>query len=292
MESYVYVVLFIFLGVILTLPFCRRRTVVLGSVFALVRFGIELASFAVGLVIFIFALKGAWPYILAWEQQTLPDLSENLQTWQGNFTISRFQSPGTNSGYQYRFSLDLNDTRQYSFFAAKRYTLASANMPKIDANLCRTLAQPNLSQAAHEYIKTAFAAAEHQAAIKHLLLELLYLLDHSIRTLNRPLIIGVRGYADGQFGPWREPLTQATYKNIVVSEANAPPLLYKIGAYYDNQDLPNLRAQFLKKSLLEPYIQQCHPERALEIQILNGEIYDFIDRAKRKAEVYVMLDRR
>ena len=69
--------------------------------------------------------------------------------------------------------------------------------------------------------------------------------------------------------------------NIETSDANGE---------YDNQHLPNLRANFFTQEILEGFVKSCnHKDLSREIGILQGRAEPSLDKDKRKVEVYLAI---
>lgn len=136
-----------------------------------------------------------------------------------------------------------------------------------------------------------------------ILVEMLYALRrfHELQTTHPEIM--VRGYADGQHRPWERPLdADYFYDSIPVYPALEPrsknPAIYVKeespvniqGSNYRNEHLPDLRAQFVKKDLVEPYFNLCR-ELKPEAHILKGfEFKDLKDKPlERKVQVFILI---
>lgn len=122
----------------------------------------------------------------------------------------------------------------------------------------------------------------------------------------------VRGYADGVHGKNKErrlgkldpdynyfkidlhPSIKSSRNPLIFNRkavAIPVPISNKVTkGYYNNQDLPNLRARFLKEDIIEPIIQGCVNPTKPDISILEG--YEFSKSKKssdRKVQAFVLI---
>jgi hypothetical protein len=116
--------------------------------------------------------------------------------------------------------------------------------------------------------------------------------------------IYIKGFADGYFGDdWLAPLdtvqeyrfnnieylpsTEKSSYNPVHYSATPGQYLIK-GNLYHNKDLPNLRAQFIKKDMILPMCEAC-PKKIRSVQILEG--FEFPkgthDPTERKVQIFI-----
>lgn len=140
--------------------------------------------------------------------------------------------------------------------------------------------------------------------IQAVIIEFLYALRRFYELKTKRVEILIKGYADGWKGkePWTRPLKPKRYHfdQIIVYPAVHPdsmnPVEYfrtdtpiTIPPKYGNQHLPDLRGNFVKVDLVEPFLAQCKDVKNKEIHILKGYEFskDVIDRLKRKAQVFV-----
>lgn len=113
--------------------------------------------------------------------------------------------------------------------------------------------------------------------------------------------IAIRGYADGQHGPWTDTLiAKYRYDTIHVlpptGDADNPSgyllrdsVIHIQDGTYNNSLLPDLRAEFVRQVLVLPFLQNCqeyHPE----VKILKGFEFSEADRPEnRKVQVFVYI---
>lgn len=134
------------------------------------------------------------------------------------------------------------------------------------------------------------------------LVELLYALKRFHELKTKRVEVLVKGYADGWHGPWKRSLKPGLYHydKVFVYPAVKPgslnPFEYyrrdepiEIPAEYENKHLPDLRAQFVKKDLVEPFLRQCQSAKSGGVHVLKGYEFgrDVHDASKRKAQVFV-----
>jgi hypothetical protein len=114
----------------------------------------------------------------------------------------------------------------------------------------------------------------------------------------------IKGYADGQSGPWKKNLLAFPhhYNSINVYQPFKPELInwleynreespLSIPETYTNEELPDLRAQFVKHELIESSLRHCEGNTETEVHILKGQsdktskIYE----PDRKVEIFINL---
>ena len=112
----------------------------------------------------------------------------------------------------------------------------------------------------------------------------------------------VRGYADGQTADWARPLLEGQYAYHAIdvhpppaSDSREPPIFLQrpvtieIPSAYNNHTLPDLRAQFIKDAILQPFLRECVNEQ-IPVKILKGHTFASLDNPlQRKVDVYVSL---
>lgn len=94
----------------------------------------------------------------------------------------------------------------------------------------------------------------------------------------------IKGYADGQLGPWTEKLLADLYHydsvnvylpleperlnwfEFIRQETNLP-----IKESYTNEELPNLRARFVKEEFVDRFLKHCGSNAETEVHILKGQ---------------------
>jgi hypothetical protein len=120
---------------------------------------------------------------------------------------------------------------------------------------------------------------------------------------NSTALIAVRGYADGEERPWADTLhPQYLYEHIAVfpptEDADSlNPFRYRLSdsiihirdRRYSNSHLPDLRAEFVRRVLLLPNLQNCGNYNA-DVRIIKGYAYDTPHQPQeRKVQVFVYL---
>lgn len=138
--------------------------------------------------------------------------------------------------------------------------------------------------------------------IQAVIVELLYALRRIYELKTKRVEIMIKGYADGTRGDWNRPLKPDPYyfDHMLVYPPVHPdslnPVEYfrtetpiSIDRNYENRHLPDLRANFVKADLIEPFLKDCKDIKNKEIHILKG--YEFsreiIDDSKRMAQVFI-----
>lgn len=112
--------------------------------------------------------------------------------------------------------------------------------------------------------------------------------------------IFIQGYADGQATDWVRPLLDGRYAYHAIdvypplaSGSQEPavflqnPVTIKIPSTYENRNLPDLRAQFIKDAILDPFLKACVNEQ-IPVKILKGYAFPNPDNPlQRKVDVYI-----
>lgn len=125
-------------------------------------------------------------------------------------------------------------------------------------------------------------------------------------------LVLVRGYADGEDGPWEHPLNPA-FKDVDLRENAFPerkpeeyalefkpePLSHIVlgrpttYTTYGNVDLPNLRGEATQR-IISALIQSCPPPAnrqvgKIDVQVLEGRVYEAKSRVDRKSRVFLVI---
>jgi hypothetical protein len=133
-----------------------------------------------------------------------------------------------------------------------------------------------------------------------------------LKLLAADALVLVRGYADGEQGPWQRPLNPE-FKDIQLHESanpNAKPADYALEfrqdlthvvlgrsstgyAKYGNEDLPDLRAKATVQ-IVTSLLKSCSPPTndptgKIGVEILDGAIYQGTSAPDRKARVYLLI---
>jgi hypothetical protein len=135
--------------------------------------------------------------------------------------------------------------------------------------------------------------------------EIIAELYYSIASLGKdyPVDIYVKGYADGYKYGWTMPFTEIPryrYNSIdylpAMDTSSLNPFEYSSVAkqynfdnkVYNNRDLPNLRAFFVKNDMIEPLIKRCS-NKIRSVRILEGYEFskDTIDPMERKVQIFI-----
>jgi hypothetical protein len=132
--------------------------------------------------------------------------------------------------------------------------------------------------------------------------ELAYMLIKIIKASGSCAEIMVKGYADGKVTEWGRELSPGRYhyKEIPVYPKVDPgsenPFKYfrtvemrTVPEVYTNQDLPNLRAMFVKENLIIPFLSDCNKLGNIQVSILDGYEYARWSPMERKVQVYLVL---
>lgn len=137
--------------------------------------------------------------------------------------------------------------------------------------------------------------------LKEIISEILYSIRKALDLKNKSVRVYIKGYADGQLGNWKKKLIDEPYNYTMVDYLpttdlkSLNPIKYSnLSQYltiennsYGNTELPFLRANFIKKDFIEPYLSDCL-NKNIEIKILEG--YEFKKTKmplNRKVEIYI-----
>lgn len=135
-------------------------------------------------------------------------------------------------------------------------------------------------------------------------IELVAILRTVLRLKAKKVEVLIKGYADGQTYPWDEPLFPSdspyhyTSINVYVplDENRLNWLEYRrkesplpIPKDYTNEQLPDLRAQFVKEELINRTLRHCEDNAETEVHILKGQSYksNKIYEPDRKVEIFL-----
>jgi hypothetical protein len=112
----------------------------------------------------------------------------------------------------------------------------------------------------------------------------------------------IKGYADGQRGPWNEGLLAHPYHydSVVVYPPLEPERLnwfefikqettLPIKENYTNEKLPDLRARFVKEEFVDRFLKHCGSNAETEVHILKGQAdkTTAIHPEDRKVQIFV-----
>lgn len=141
-----------------------------------------------------------------------------------------------------------------------------------------------------------------KVSLNALVVELAYAILKIARTTGSCTEVLVKGYADGQMMVWERPLKAGrySYQNISfyprLDRNSENPFeyirrieTYQTPQFYQNQDLPNLRAKFIKEEMIDPFISQCGQLTKEQVRILEGYEFSHRDPAVRKAQIYIVV---
>jgi len=124
---------------------------------------------------------------------------------------------------------------------------------------------------------------------------------------NSHVLVAIKGYADGQHGPWTDTL-RADYRydsiGVLPPTTNSEnPTSYFLrdsiiripSRRYSNSLLPDLRAEFIRQVLVLPYLENCELTPSLrelqtDVRILKGFEYTKADHPEnRKVQVFLYI---
>jgi hypothetical protein len=134
-------------------------------------------------------------------------------------------------------------------------------------------------------------------------IELWYALRKFAEIQDSKVVIVVRGYADGQHSSWSDTLMGPPYDYQRI--AVLPPVdtlslnpvrfffrdsvLFLPDHKYTNTLLPDLRAEFVRRELIMPFLERCG-EFDTDVRVMKGFAYSDPDRPdQRKVQVYIYL---
>jgi hypothetical protein len=219
---------------------------------------------------------------------------------------------------QYVVSVQDKYVGQISIFRAKQYVMPSAPL-KLDPtvrDLCGTIDKTLEEQ---DQILKVLEDAQIRLTLsmsfwgvvdagvelsppKALLVELAAVLRSLAGLKVKRVEILIKGYADGQRGPWTAPLLPKPYDYEVVNvyPRTEPDRIdsfqfiriekpKRIRQNYSNGDLPELRARFVQQNFISKFLQGCNGTAETEVHILEGyaDPSNVINEPDRKAELFI-----
>lgn len=227
---------------------------------------------------------------------------------------SRLQPPTA----QYLISVQDKYVGQISMFRAKEYLMPSDPL-RVDPSvrdLCGTIDKTLEEQ---DEILKALQDAQIKLSLsmslwgvtdagielnppKVVLVELASILRAFAGLKAKKVEILVKGYADGQRGPWTASLLREPYHYDVVNVY--PRAQYdRIDSFqfikiekpkhiddkYSNKDLPELRARFVQENFISKFLQSCSGSAETEVHILEGyaDSSNVINEPDRKAQIFI-----
>ena len=137
---------------------------------------------------------------------------------------------------------------------------------------------------------------------KTILVELASILRAFAGLKAKKVEILVKGYADGQRGPWTALLLREPYHYDVVdvyprAEQDSIDSFQfiqiekqkRIDNKYSNKDLPELRARFVQEKFISKFLESCPGNAETEIHILEGyaDSSNVINEPDRKAQIFI-----
>lgn len=136
--------------------------------------------------------------------------------------------------------------------------------------------------------------------VGELAIELVYMVAKLVRAYGSCVEVLVKGYADGQDGDWKH----SQEKDYYYPEISIYPKASNTGfefnhvrtqvrlpsdGSYTNKDLPNLRARFVQKELIERSLSSCKGLPNVTSQILEGHEFKQKNPSDRKVQIFVVL---
>jgi hypothetical protein len=220
---------------------------------------------------------------------------------------------------QYVVSIQDKYVGQVSIFRAKEYVMAGSDPLKLDPNLrdlCGTI-DKTLEQ--QDTILTTLQDSDIRANLslslwgffnagiefgppKAVLIELAAILRRIVGLKAKKVEILVRGYADGQRGPWTAHLLPGPY-NYKIVNVYLPAETNRLNSFkyikaevslpiqedYSNAELPELRARFVKEEFIDRFLEDCNGTTKVEVHILKGyaDNSNVIYEPDRKTEIFI-----
>jgi hypothetical protein len=169
-----------------------------------------------------------------------------------------------------------------------------------DTQTLETFLKQNKSSVRLREWLTGTAKGKRLPALKSsevIVAEVTFVLFKAIQTASKHLDVYIQGHADDTVAPWQAPLPAAA--NLELFNKHKPGLLYaslsapKKKTYkrtYNNDDLPNLRAEFVKNHIVLPLIAVCFEEKqkSIKVGLLSGKLHNVKhDVSKRKTTFYL-----
>lgn len=133
-----------------------------------------------------------------------------------------------------------------------------------------------------------------------LAVELIYMCLKVVRAYTSCIEVLVKGYADGQDGVW----WHAQERRFFYPEVSIYPKMPGVGfdykhssityhlpkdGTYTNRDLPNLRARFVQKELIENKLGSCKGLPHVTSHVLEGSEFQVKSPSDRKVQVFIVL---
>ncbi len=200
-------------------------------------------------------------------------------------------------------------------FSMKEYVIQTGGDPLLvpTRNICEVIDRMYEADTATvaKYLKEAelglgvsLGIFELGTNVKLGLAEALYSLDKISRIKNSRVLVAIKGYADGQHASWTDTLrSNYLFDSVTVlkpaKEGDNPfsyiprdSVIRIRDRTYDNSHLPDLRAEFVRREFIDPYLRRCEEEKEFrtEVKILKGFEYDAPDMPQnRKVQVFVYI---
>lgn len=232
------------------------------------------------------------------------------------FEITKNQAPsvlGRNSRANYTISLKPEYQNSTYFFDKYKYTIVTGGDFKeiYTSDLCDFIKEKsrekNVVSRILDKLETTFSIGEF---VKLEINNVNEVVDEAIAATGliaaynpKKTEIFVKGYADGSERNWSRPLIKEYYYNSIIvyppTDINTfNPVEYSRNekvieienGEYSNEHLPNLRAKFVLKDFIKPFIKKCLPHKKIDTYILEG--FEFPDPkipAHRKVDIYVYI---
>jgi hypothetical protein len=203
------------------------------------------------------------------------------------------------------YVLNINTSKifQEQVFDKMQYTRSSSQQQNNDKilweNTCKTLTLRDMkipSSIIGENVENFEVLAVFQNLLKE------------VKKQKGTLSIYVKGYADKESNKWKKPLNQEYAYNEIpyyksndtfqssykIEDANLRRFIVsgrvqnKFDGYFNNDDLPYLRANYVLDNYIKKYLTSCLQE-PIKTGILEGRVIDQFEPKNRNTEIYVML---
>lgn len=248
-------------------------------------------------------------------------LIENMSTEAtGDFLslVNKDGTPAEAPTAQYRVSVQNKYAGKVSIFNAKEYFMPSSpeNMDSNVRDLCGTIdktleGQDEILKVLQDLdLKASLSlslwgvvdAGIEGSPSKAWLVQMAAFLRGVTGLPAKRVEVLVKGYADGQEGPWKKDLMKEPYNYKVVNVYPRDGSDYRdsfdfirsetpvtIPDLYSNEHLPELRARFVTENFIGKFLRRCKTPTETEVHILKGYADDSknIREPDRRVEIFV-----
>jgi hypothetical protein len=293
---------------------------------------------SIALVAFLTALLGLGYYLVkdktsdTNERASKEEIEQVVSDLNGRFTYATIskssialvdengKSLGDERTAQYVVSIQDKYIGEVSIFEAKQYVmsiLGDSLKVKDAASICDAI---DKTLRENDPILTALQDAQIKAQVslalwgvvevgveftpsKVWLIEIAAAIRRVLGIKAKKIEVLIKGYADGQLGPWKERLHPNYYYDTIHAYVPLEPnrlnrfefvrkeVPKRVQEYYGNNDLPDLRARFVKEEFIGIFMKHCRSKAETEVHILEGQadLTNVIEPPNRKVQIFINL---